>query len=58
MIVMLCFLPPYEREAGLGTLMSRLVPFVIPFFTAFAILLAIWFYVDIPFGPGNNVMIG
>ena len=38
--------------------MSRLVPFVVPFFTAWAILLAIWFYVDLPLGPGNNVMIG
>lgn len=58
MIVMLGFLQRYEREAGLGTLMSRLVPFVIPFFTAWAILLATWFYVDLPLGPGNNVMIG
>ena len=58
MIVMLGFLQRYEREAGLGTLMSRLVPFVVPFFTAWAILLAIWFYVDLPLGPGNNVMIG
>lgn len=58
MIVMLGFLQRYERGAGLGTLMSRLVPFVIPFFTAWAILLAIWFYVDLPLGPGNNVMIG
>ncbi len=58
MIVMLGFLQRYERDAGLGTLMSRLMPFVIPFFTAWAILLAIWFYGDLPLGPGNNVMIG
>ena len=58
MIVMLGFLQRYERDAGLGTLMSRLMPFVIPFFTAWAILLAVWFYVDLPLGPGNSVMIG
>ncbi|MDO5032049.1 AbgT family transporter [Corynebacterium sp.] len=58
MIVMLGFLQRYERGAGLGTLMSRLMPFVIPFFLAWAILLAIWFYADLPLGPGNNIMIG
>lgn len=57
MIVMLGLLQRYEPKAGLGTLMSRLIPFVIPFFTAWAILLAIWFYADLPLGPGNGIMI-
>lgn len=58
MIVMLGLLQRYEPKAGIGTLMSRLVPFVLPFFVAWAILLAIWFYVDLPLGPGNSIMIG
>ncbi len=58
MIVMLGFLQRYEKDAGLGTLMSRLMPFVVPFFVAWAILLAVWFYADLPLGPGNEVMIG
>ncbi len=37
--------------------MSRLMPYVVPFFTAWAILLAIWFYADLPLGPGNNIFI-
>ncbi|MGX9170589.1 AbgT family transporter [Corynebacterium striatum] len=57
MIVMLGFLQRYEPKAGLGTLMSRLMPYVVPFFTAWAILLAIWFYADLPLGPGNNIFI-
>lgn len=57
MIVMLGLLQRYEPQAGLGTLMSRLIPYVIPFFTAWAILLAIWFYADLPLGPGNSIMI-
>ena len=57
MIVMLGLLQRYEPKAGLGTLMSRLIPFVIPFFTAWVILLAIWFYADLPLGPGNGIMI-
>ena len=57
MIVMLGFLQRYEPKAGLGTLMARLMPYVVPFFTAWAILLAIWFYADLPLGPGNNIFI-
>ena len=57
MIVMLGLLQRYEPKAGLGTLMSRLIPFVIPFFLVWAILLGVWFFADIPLGPGNSIMI-
>ena len=58
LIVMLGLLQRYEPRAGIGTLMSRLIPFVIPFWLAWAVLLGIWFYADLPLGPGNNIMIG
>lgn len=57
MIVIIGQLRAYEPKAGLGTLMSRMVPFVIPFWAAWVILLAVWFYVDIPLGPGAGIMI-
>ncbi|MEX3507149.1 AbgT family transporter [Corynebacterium sp. LK2590] len=57
MIVMLGLLQRYEPKAGLGTLMSRLIPFVIPFFLVWAILLGMWFFADIPLGPGDSIMI-
>ncbi|WP_083319250.1 AbgT family transporter [Corynebacterium sp. HMSC04H06] len=57
MIVMLGLLQRYEPRAGLGTLMSRLIPFVIPFFLVWAILLGVWFFADIPLGPGDSIMI-
>lgn len=42
---------------GWATLMSRLVPFVVPFWIAWVVLLAAWFYVDLPLGPGSNIML-
>lgn len=57
MIVILGQLRVYEPHAGLGTLMSRMIPFVIPFWTAWVVLLALWFYVEIPLGPGAGIMI-
>ena len=57
MIVMLGLLQRYEPKAGLGTLMSRMIPFVLPFFLAWAAMLAVWYYADLPLGPGNGIMI-
>lgn len=56
MIVILGLLQRYEPKAGIGTLMSRMIPFVIPFFLAWVLLLALWFYADLPLGPGNGIM--
>lgn len=57
MIVILGLLRRYEPEAGLGTLMSRLVPFVIPFWLAWATLLAVWYFADLPLGPGAQIFL-
>lgn len=58
LIVMLGLLQRYEPRAGIGTLMARLIPFVIPFWVAWAALLGLWYFVDLPLGPGNDIMIG
>ncbi|WP_342318544.1 AbgT family transporter [Corynebacterium mayonis] len=58
LIVMLGLLQRYEPQAGIGTLMSRLIPFVLPFWVAWATLLGIWYFADLPLGPGNGIMIG
>ena len=58
LIVMLGLLQRYEPQAGIGTLMSRLIPFVVPFWIAWALLLAVWFFVGLPLGPGNGILIG
>ena len=57
MVLIIGMVRKYEPEAGLGTVMSRMVPFVIPFWLAWAILLAIWYYADLPLGPGSGIMI-
>ncbi|WP_245802138.1 AbgT family transporter [Corynebacterium pacaense] len=57
MIVILGLLRRYEPNAGLGTLMSRMIPFVIPFWLAWAGVLAIWFYADLPLGPGSQIFL-
>lgn len=57
MIVILGLLRRYEPEAGLGTVIARLLPFVIPFWLAWATLAGIWYFADLPLGPGNGVFL-
>lgn len=58
MIVLLGLVRRYEPNAGLGTVISRMFPFVIPFWLAWAGLLAIWYFFDLPLGPGNGIFLG
>ena len=58
MIVLLGMLRRYQPEAGFGTLMARMLPFVVPFWIFWAGILAVFFYLDLPLGPGNGIFIG
>ncbi|MDK8450528.1 AbgT family transporter [Corynebacterium mastitidis] len=58
MIVILGMLRRYEPRAGLGTLMSRMFVFVVPFGLTWVLLLALWFYADLPLGPGAGIFLG
>ena len=57
MIVLLGLVRRYEPNAGLGTVISRMFPFVIPFWLAWAALLALWYFLDLPLGPGNGIFL-
>ncbi|MUK00534.1 AbgT family transporter [Vibrio cholerae] len=57
MIVLLTMLRKYEPNAGLGTLMARMLPFVVPFWLAWVAILTVFFYLDLPMGPGNGIFI-
>ena len=42
----------YDKDSGMGTLMSCMLPFSICFMAAWTILLIIWMLLNLPFGPG------
>lgn len=47
----------YEPEAGLGTMMARLLPFVIGFWLAWLAVLFVFYTADLPMGPGAGIFI-
>ncbi|MFC0672639.1 AbgT family transporter [Brachybacterium hainanense] len=58
MVVLLGMLRRYEPEAGLGTLFARMLPFVVPFWLVWTAILAVFFFADLPLGPGNGIRLG
>ena len=56
-IVILAQLRRYEPKAGVGTLMSRLIIFTVPFWLFWLGLLFIWYQFDLPLGPGASIML-
>jgi aminobenzoyl-glutamate transport protein len=42
----------YQKDAGIGTLISLMVPYVVVILVAWLILFTIWFLLNIPLGPG------
>ncbi len=56
-IVILSQLRRYEPKAGVGTLMSRLIVFTVPFWLTWLLLLYVWYAFDLPLGPGAGIFL-
>jgi aminobenzoyl-glutamate transport protein len=50
--VIIAFAQKYDRESGIGTLISAMLPYTIVFMIGWMIMLAVWIGFDIPLGPG------
>ncbi|MFQ1002778.1 AbgT family transporter [Modestobacter sp. SSW1-42] len=53
LVIILAMLRRYEPQAGFGTLISRFLPFTVFFWLAWAAVLAVFFFLGLPFGPGQ-----
>ncbi|MGW2342151.1 AbgT family transporter [Streptomyces sp. NPDC001661] len=53
--LLLTVLKRYEPEAQLGSLLSRLSVFVVPFLVAWLAVLGLFYGFDIPLGPGASI---
>jgi aminobenzoyl-glutamate transport protein len=58
MIVLLGYLRRYEPSAGIGTLVARMMPFVVPFWLLWALIMTVFYFGDLPLGPGMGIHIG
>ncbi|RNF40263.1 AbgT family transporter [Planococcus salinus] len=51
-IVVLSFLRQYDKNAGMGTLISLMIPYTLSFLTVWIILFLIFFFAGFQYGPG------
>ncbi|WP_428909838.1 AbgT family transporter [Niallia sp. Krafla_26] len=54
-VVVLGFIREYDKKAGMGTLISLMLPYNLIFLAVWIILLLIFVFLGIPFGPGVGV---
>lgn len=55
--VIVAFAEKYEEDIGLGTLISVMLPFSLAFLIGWTTLLVIWYYADLPIGPGISMLL-
>lgn len=55
--IVLAFMNDYDEEAGVGTLLSSMIPYSLFMLVAWGILCIIWFILGLPLGPGGYIFI-
>lgn len=50
--LIVAFIQQYDKKAGIGTVISIMLPYSIAFFIGWSILLIIWMLLGLPIGPG------
>lgn len=47
----------YDKKAGIGTVISTMIPYSIVFLIGWSIMMIIWILLDIPVGPGATMLL-
>jgi aminobenzoyl-glutamate transport protein len=50
--LIVAFIQRYDKKAGIGTVISTMLPYTIVFLIGWSILLIIWVLLELPIGPG------
>ncbi len=56
--LVIVYFEKYDKKAGIGTLMSTMIPYTVVFFIFWSILLIAWILLDLPLGPGAGLYYG
>ena len=56
--MIIVFMKKYDNEAGIGTLVSTMLPYSICFLIGWSILLVLWIVLNLPLGPGVGMFLG
>jgi aminobenzoyl-glutamate transport protein len=51
-VLIIAFMQKYEPKAGIGTVISTMLPYSLVFLAGWSVLFALWFLAGIAVGPG------
>lgn len=55
-VIMLVFMQRYKPKAGIGSLISLMIPYAIVFGLCWILLLLVWMWTGAPLGPGHEML--
>jgi aminobenzoyl-glutamate transport protein len=50
--LIVAFIQRYDKKAGIGTVISTMLPYSVVFLIGWVLLFAVWIAFDLPIGPG------
>jgi aminobenzoyl-glutamate transport protein len=53
--LIIVYFEKYDKKAGIGTLISTMLPYSLMFFIFWTLLLIGWILIDLPLGPGAGI---
>jgi aminobenzoyl-glutamate transport protein len=56
--LIVAFIQRYDKNAGIGTVISTMLPYSVVFFIGWSIMLIIWLIFELPIGPGAPLHLG
>ncbi len=55
--LIVAFIQRYDKKAGIGTVISTMLPYSIIFLIGWSLLLIVWIFLELPIGPGADMYI-
>ncbi|HKL72542.1 MAG TPA: AbgT family transporter, partial [Marinilabiliaceae bacterium] len=53
--LIIAYFQKYDHRAGMGTIISTMIPYSIIFFIGWSLFLIVWILLEIPLGPGAGL---
>ncbi|MBK9148185.1 MAG: AbgT family transporter [Flavobacteriales bacterium] len=55
--LIVAFIARYDKKAGIGTVISTMIPYSIVFLIGWSVMLVVWVLLELPIGPGASMFI-
>lgn len=55
--VVVAFVQKYQKDAGVGTIISMMLPYSVVFLFCWSVMLIVWIFLGLPLGPGAEVFL-